>query len=644
MTAINSHAILPIARECARHDGDMWLIYMGNNEMIGPFGGSTVFGPQAASLWLIRAKLALQTTCIGQLLDEVILRFGKHPVPDTWGGLRMFQQHQLRYGDAKRARACENFRRNLEDILRLGRKAGVPVVLSTVASNLKDCAPFGSLHNAGLSEVQKGDWESVYQDAIAQQSAGNFPAALERYATAAKIDPGFAELQYRMGECHVGLTNADTGRLNLELARDYDTLAFRADTRINDIISKAARQEGIHTVDAQRVLDKISLAGTAGHEVFYEHVHLNFEGNYALARRFAEEIDGLLPQSIATHRKGDWAPAEVCDRRLAVTAWDRFRVWQLNYGRLSEPPFTRQLNDVSRAKFYMSKLEQLESQIDAAPREESSKLYAEAVAASPGDTYLRSNFSQFLDSIGELARATEEQQAVHEMLPQFPGPLHKIGVLLMRQGKNSEAADSFLRTLALRADYVPALNELGLIRASQQKTLEALTCFTNSIRINPGYIDAYVNLGFLEQGQGNLDQALSWYREAARRQPDGPAAHLCRAIELAVARQRGEALKFFSAAVAMDPKFWQARYLLGVELATAEKVEEARAQFAEVVRRRPDFAKAHLNLGVALAKQGRLDEALKEFRATLELNPTNKLALQHAEKIESLKRPASTNH
>ena len=28
MTAINSHVILPIARDCARLDGDLWVIYM----------------------------------------------------------------------------------------------------------------------------------------------------------------------------------------------------------------------------------------------------------------------------------------------------------------------------------------------------------------------------------------------------------------------------------------------------------------------------------------------------------------------------------------------------------------------------------------------------------------------------------------
>ena len=44
ITAINSHVILPIARDCAKADGDLWIIYMGNNEMVGPFGAATVFG------------------------------------------------------------------------------------------------------------------------------------------------------------------------------------------------------------------------------------------------------------------------------------------------------------------------------------------------------------------------------------------------------------------------------------------------------------------------------------------------------------------------------------------------------------------------------------------------------------------------
>ena len=49
LTAIDSSTILPIARECARHQGDLWLIYMGNNEMVGPFR-------RRDELWLARTQ------------------------------------------------------------------------------------------------------------------------------------------------------------------------------------------------------------------------------------------------------------------------------------------------------------------------------------------------------------------------------------------------------------------------------------------------------------------------------------------------------------------------------------------------------------------------------------------------------------
>src|SRR6185369_12196233 len=62
MVAINSHAILPIARDCVRARADIWVIYMGNNEVVGPFGAGSIFGFQSQPLPLIRASLAAKTT------------------------------------------------------------------------------------------------------------------------------------------------------------------------------------------------------------------------------------------------------------------------------------------------------------------------------------------------------------------------------------------------------------------------------------------------------------------------------------------------------------------------------------------------------------------------------------------------------
>src|SRR5512143_902352 len=57
VTAINSHVIRPIARECAGYSGDFWVVYMGNNEVVGPFGAGTVFGAKTPPLALVRAGL-----------------------------------------------------------------------------------------------------------------------------------------------------------------------------------------------------------------------------------------------------------------------------------------------------------------------------------------------------------------------------------------------------------------------------------------------------------------------------------------------------------------------------------------------------------------------------------------------------------
>jgi len=641
MTAINSHAILPMARECARRDGDLWIIYMGNNEMVGPFGAGTVFGSRAPGVGLVRADLAVKTTKIGQLLDSLMQRWGIHSsTPKTWGGLNMFTEHQLRYDDPNRRRAYENFKRNLADILGAGHQAGVPIILSTVGSNLKDCAPFASLHAATLSEIQKAEWDGLYQGGMALESTGDYPAALKRYAEAAAIDPQYAELQFRLGSCHLALTNSAQARREFELARDYDTLAFRADTRINQIIKDSADAhagKGVCFLDAARMLAQNSPEQIPGNELFYEHVHLNFEGNYLLGRALAEETAKLLPKSIVAHDKGGWASAEFCDRRLAVSAWDRSRVWQEVLSRVSEPLYTEQLTHAATIRLCEEKIGELKSRVNSETPEQTRQLYQQALAPAPADSFLLFNFAQFLAARGDLAQATEQAQRVCELLPQIPAQYYDIGNLLILQWKIDEAAEYFSRALALDGNFANALNGLGQILANQQKTKEAVACFRHALRVDPDDVETYINLGFLEQNRGNLKQAAVYYQRAARLQPQGLADYFNQAVAFSALGLRARAVETFAMVIQHKPEFWQARYLLGVELAAQGKIEEARAQFVEAIRSRPDFAPSHLNLGVMLAKQEKRDQALTEFRIALQLDPTNPSAQQYIETIHASK-------
>jgi tetratricopeptide (TPR) repeat protein len=640
MTAINSHVILPIAREMARYDGDLWLVYMGNNEMIGPYGASTVFGRSAPPLWMVRGLLAIKSTRVGQLLEALLAKASSRSSPPaTWGGMQMFKHHELRPEDPARVRGSENFRRNLRDILSVAQRRNIPVCISTVASNLKDCAPFGSQHSPALTGDRLEQWQRAYAAGKALAEQGQAEGAVAEFAKAAEIDQAFAELQFRLGLAYLSLGKAELARDALIRARDADTLAFRSDSRLEQIVRDVAREfsgKQVYLVDSVRAIASRSTDGIPGDAWFYEHVHFNFDGNYLLARIFADEIARHLPASLTARGNAEWAAQAQCEQRLAATPWDQYRLWQLNYSRVSEPPFTEQMNDVPRARMYMGRLRELQERMDAAAQVRARATYEQALQLRPEDPFLLSNYSQFLDAIRDFRAAQIQQEEVHKLLPGFPGPLQKLGLLLVRQGRITEATNYFGAALKLRPDYVPALNELGLALAHQQKFAAAELIFARAERISPGFVETFLNRGFMKQSAGNLRGAVEDYHRAANFQAGGPAAYFDNAVALASSHQRPEAVRAFQAAVFMNPNFWQARYLLGVELAAYEQVEAAAAQFKEVVRLRPDLAKAHFNLGVALGKQRKVEQALNEFRATLQLSPTNHAARKYIETLELL--------
>jgi tetratricopeptide (TPR) repeat protein len=471
ITAINSHVILPIARDCAKYNGDLWVIYMGNNEMVGPFGAGTVFGQKAPPLNFVRSALALKATRVGQLIDSLVttLRNGSS-APDEWAGIDMFSKNPLRHDDAGRLQAYENFRGNLEDILRAGKKAGVPVILSTVASNLKDCSPFASLHRNSLEAEQRMEWDRLFQKGIDLESAGSHQAALEAYLTAASIDPDFAELQFRIGTCQRALGNNDAAIKAFEQARDHDALAVRADTRINRIIMDAIsahKDQGVTGVDATEALTDLDPGGIPGQALFYEHVHLTMAGNYGLARIYADKLAEVLPDSItATGGKGSTEEeAQACEQRLAVTVWDQKRVWDVALGRISVPPFTSQSSNLRNAQYCKNRMKEVDTRTTPETAASDRQMYLDVLQRIPDDTQVRWNYAQFLERTGSLSEAISQGEIICKKLPHAPWPHYFTGSVMAREGRITEATKYLVRALKLDENLAQAQQELERIRS-----------------------------------------------------------------------------------------------------------------------------------------------------------------------------------
>ncbi|MFZ0201788.1 MAG: tetratricopeptide repeat protein [Candidatus Sulfotelmatobacter sp.] len=405
ITAINSHVLLPMVKDLVHYQPDLFVIYAGNTEVVGPFGPGTVLTPWDSSLPAIRARIALNSTRLGQLVAKA--SGGGQNNAAKWRGMEMFLDRQVRADSPQMRPVYENFAANLRDMGAVARRSGSHVLISTVATNLKDCAPFASLHREGIRPDELKSWEGLVQRGAVLENAGSYSEALKLYLSAADIDPQYAELQFRIARCLWAIGDFAGAKERFVRAQDLDTLRFRADSKLNEMIrTVGGESSGVGLVDAAAVLAGESAHGVPGSDLFYEHVHTNPRGTYLLARAFFQQVVSILPPELQRGAAGtDVASEEDCERLLAFTPYDRVRVAGLVLSKLERPPFTNQLNHSEEVLRLRSQTEGVSLEYGEIVAE-----YQWAIIRNPQDRLLHLNYG-FLLHRYEPAAAERELSA-----------------------------------------------------------------------------------------------------------------------------------------------------------------------------------------------------------------------------------------
>jgi tetratricopeptide (TPR) repeat protein len=440
ITAINSHVVLEIAKDLSKFEGDLFIIYLGNNEVIGPYGPGTVLVPFQQNLSLVRFSILLNSTRMGQLMKNMISRLtGKRrEFPSEWKGMELFTRNQIRADDPRMNYVYRHFRRNLEDIIDVARKDGAKVVVSTVGSNLKDLGPFGSLNGEGSSI----DWEVFYQEGVRLQEAGDCVAAVKNYVRAEKIYSGHADLHYRLGSCYSLSGRYDLAKKEFVKARDLDTLRFRADTAINEVIRNVVRDKADRDVlllDAVEVLDEHSPGGIAGRELFYEHVHLRFEGNYLLARTILEKIRPELPEWVKKAEAVGREELSLDDAvtRLAYTGYNRISALSNVIKVVTHAPFKNVSNhkalvdEISRENDRLRSLYQSNEGLRMAVAQ-----HKEALKYNPDDKWIHYYLGIIYVYLKEHEKAAESFRAAVKQMPDHAMASNMLRSALKKQGYN----------------------------------------------------------------------------------------------------------------------------------------------------------------------------------------------------------------
>jgi len=256
LTAVNSYTLRDLFPGVLEQKPDLILIYTGHNEYYGALGIGSMES-LGTSRKMVNLLLYLNRFKTVELLRNTIqwimkLFSGDDDRPSGTMMSRMAKDQYIGFDTETFSDGISQFEGNMRDILDMAKEKNVPVILSTLVSNLKDQIPFISIQTENFPRADK-----IYNRAKQELSYGNNMVADSLF----------------------------------RLAKDLDGLRFRAPERINQVITSLSNEYKLPFVNADSVLSSISPDGIVGNNLMTDHLHPTLEGYLIIGKSFFEKME-----------------------------------------------------------------------------------------------------------------------------------------------------------------------------------------------------------------------------------------------------------------------------------------------------------------------------------------------------------------
>ena len=303
LSAVNSYTLLDVADDIIAQRPDVVLIYAGHNEFVGIMGVGSNYrlaeSPAATAVYLQLKQLHLYKLLEQMLASKPAVAANSQEKRTLMS--KMAAAQPITVDSPLYQAGLAQFQRNMRLLLAKYRDAGIPVYLATVASNIADQPPFQS---ADLTPEQLRSLTALQQGDSSQFAS---------LATEAKTQQ-HALLTYQLGRWLRQQQRVEEAQQWLSLARDFDTLRFRAPQAINEQIKAFADNKAVWLVDAEQALRDHSPDGLIGRQLMLEHLHPNLPGYFVIADAFYQALASSkqLPSYAVTVDKAKaWAARPV---------------------------------------------------------------------------------------------------------------------------------------------------------------------------------------------------------------------------------------------------------------------------------------------------------------------------------------------
>jgi tetratricopeptide (TPR) repeat protein len=472
IAATNSFAMLDIAKEVAEQHPDAVLIYAGHNEYYGALGAaSRVNVPGGAAVERLYLKLLRLRTVLALRDGLASLRSGSRPSDASLETASLMEvlarDRQVPLGTPLYESGLKQFETNLESIVRVFEQSHVPVLVASVASNLRDQPPF-----AAEANVRAGGADSVFQLA---------KAALARDDTA-QAQGLFAQ------------------------ARDMDVVRFRAPGAFNEIIRRVASRDGATYVPVAEAFAASSPGRIPGANLFLEHVHPTREGQALIGHVFFDAFikGNLLGNAADTSRVRPWNQYV---RNETITPFDERIAFHTTRTLTQRWPFVPVGLQVDyRGQYVPTDL-----------------LDSLAFAVSRGGRWevAKVQLAEAYEKKRQYDSAAAEYAGLARDAPLLEEPHRLLARALALAGRSSQA-DTALSKAGI-SHSAESLAALAKIAAQRRDIPEAISLYQRSLALRPAQPDVLYQLALTYGLARDLPNAQKTAVRLARIAPDYPA-------------------------------------------------------------------------------------------------------------------------
>jgi tetratricopeptide (TPR) repeat protein len=312
ISAINSYAVLDIAKEISKYKPDAVLVYAGQNEYHGTLGvaSSSKFGNNS---FLINLFIKSKHSRLMQLIYHIIYTTNLNLTLME----RLAAGQQIPYGSYKYRLGIKHFEQNMSKMLDLFSSKNIPVFIGTLVTNKRGIHPFISDHSNSETSAK---WDQLFKDGQLELEEHDTLKAFRSFSEANKLDSTYAECQFQLGEISYARGDFKAAKIYYTNAKELDQLRFRAPEAFNEILRRvASERKGIYVADIASAFETSSPHNIVGDELMLEHVHPNLQGYYLIADTFFKSI---MSSKLIQQSWYDSIPEEILKEQMPVTRFD----------------------------------------------------------------------------------------------------------------------------------------------------------------------------------------------------------------------------------------------------------------------------------------------------------------------------------